>query len=66
MLEADNCSKDLATVRMLKRKHLLLQTDIHAHEERMQDLNKLTDFFRESGVWEENGIGDKVDKINDR
>ena len=65
MLETGGCGKDLDTVQSLNKKHKLLEVDIKAHEDRLKNLNKQTDFLESEGLDKEK-IKDKTQSINTR
>jgi spectrin alpha len=66
MLETEDYGKDLATVQNLSKKHQLLEADVRAHEDRINDLNEQADSFIESGLWDVESIKEKKQSINER
>ena len=45
MLDNNDIGKDLVTVQNLVKKHTVLEADIAAHDDRINDLNKQADEF---------------------
>ncbi len=66
MLDTEDYGKDLATVQNLVKKHQLLDADVKAHDDRVQDLNHQADQFIESGVLDTETIREKKESINER
>ena len=66
MLEAEDYGKDLATVQNLVKKQQLLEADINAHKDRVNDLNNQADSFIDSGVLDTDSIKEKKQSINER
>ena len=66
MLEVEDYGKDLATVQNLVKKQQLLEADVKAHEDRVNDLNSQADSFIESGVLDTDSIKEKKHSINER
>ncbi|CAG5125562.1 unnamed protein product, partial [Candidula unifasciata] len=66
MLASEDYGKDLASVQNLVKKHQLMEADIAAHEDRIQDLNEQADQFVEAGVWDSESIISRKKTINER
>ncbi|KAK7095430.1 spectrin alpha chain-like isoform X3 [Littorina saxatilis] len=66
MLSTEDHGKDLASVTNLLKKHQLMEADITAHEDRIQDLNTQADQFVEAQVWEAEQINERKRTINER
>ena len=48
------------------QKHQVLEADVKAHDNRIQDLNKRADEFIEIGTWDSVAIRDRKKMINER
>ncbi|XP_067948494.1 spectrin alpha chain-like isoform X2 [Watersipora subatra] len=66
LLENDDLGKDLMSVRNLVRKHELLDEDIAAHADRINDLNKQCNEFMKAGVGDTEDMRSRCDSINER
>lgn len=65
-LSSPDYGKDSASVDSLLSKHQVLGTDIHAHEDRIKDLNERADEFIESGTCDSDTIRERKKMINER
>merc|ERR1712242_216661 len=63
LLTTDEVGKDLASVQNLMKKHQLVEADIIAHEDRINDMNAQADSLIESGQFDSDDIKDKRDGI---
>ncbi|CRL06706.1 CLUMA_CG019447, isoform A [Clunio marinus] len=66
LLTSEDAGKDLASVQNLMKKHQLVEADIHAHEDRIKDMNNQADSLVESGQFDSAGIQEKRQSINER
>lgn len=66
LLTSEDAGKDLASVQNLMKKHQLVEADIHAHEDRIKDMNSQADSLVESGQFDSAGIQEKRQSINER
>ena len=66
LLTTDELGKDLASVQNLMKKHLLVEADIIAHEDRIKDMNEQADSLVESGQFDSADIKEKRDGISAR
>lgn len=66
LLTSEDAGKDLASVQNLMKKHQLVEADIHAHEDRIKDMNGQADSLVESGQFDTAGIQEKRQSINER
>ena len=66
MLTTDELGKDLASVQNLMKKHQLVEADIIAHEDRINDMNEQADSLVDSGQFDSADIKDKRDGITKR
>lgn len=66
LLTSEDAGKDLASVQNLMKKHQLVEADIHAHEDRIKDMNGQADSLVESGQFDSAGIQEKRHSINER
>lgn len=66
LLTSEDAGKDLASVQNLMKKHQLVEADIHAHEDRIKDMNGQADSLVESGQFDSAGIQEKRQSINER
>ncbi|XP_054270638.1 spectrin alpha chain-like isoform X2 [Macrosteles quadrilineatus] len=66
LLTSEDSGKDLASVQNLNKKHQLVEADIHAHEERIKDMNSQADSLIESGQFDTASIQEKRQSINER
>lgn len=66
LLTSEDAGKDLASVQNLMKKHQLVEADIHAHEDRIKDMNVQADSLVESGQFDTAGIQEKRQSINER
>ncbi|XP_028029643.1 spectrin alpha chain isoform X2 [Bombyx mandarina] len=66
LLTSEDSGKDLASVQNLMKKHQLVEADIQAHEDRINDMNGQADALVESGQFDSAGIGSRRDAINER
>ncbi|XP_063696613.1 spectrin alpha chain [Culicoides brevitarsis] len=66
LLTSEDAGKDLASVQNLMKKHLLVEADIQAHEDRIKDMNQQADSLVESGQFDSAGIQEKRQSINER
>lgn len=66
LLTSEDAGKDLASVQNLMKKHQLVEADIHAHEDRIKDMNVQADSLVESGQFDSAGIQEKRQSINER
>lgn len=66
LLTSEDAGKDLASVQNLMKKHQLVEADIHAHEDRIKDMNAQADSLVESGQFDSAGIQEKRQSINER
>jgi len=63
LLTTDELGKDLSSVQNLMKKHQLVEADIIAHEDRINDMNAQADSLIESGQFDSDDIKDKRDGI---
>ncbi|KAL0850595.1 hypothetical protein ABMA28_012356 [Loxostege sticticalis] len=66
LLTSEDSGKDLASVQNLMKKHQLVEADIQAHEDRIQDMNAQADALVSSGQFDSAGIGARRSAINER
>jgi spectrin alpha len=66
VLTSEDAGKDLASVQNLMKKHQLVEADIHAHEDRIKDMNTQADSLVECGQFDSAGIQEKRQSINER
>jgi len=66
LLTTDELGKDLASVQNLMKKHLLVEADIIAHEDRIKDMNEQADSLVDSGQFDSADIREKRDGISAR
>ena len=66
LLTSEDAGKDLSSVQNLMKKHQLVEADIHAHEDRIKDMNAQADSLVESGQFDSAGIQEKRQSINER
>lgn len=66
LLTSEDAGKDLASVQNLMKKHQLVEADIHAHEDRIKDMNTQADSLVECGQFDSAGIQEKRQSINER
>lgn len=66
LLTSEDSGKDLASVQNLNKKHQLVEADIHAHDDRIKDMNAQADSLIESGQFDTASIQEKRQSINER
>ncbi|KAI1305303.1 Spectrin alpha chain [Halotydeus destructor] len=66
LLKSEDSGKDLASVQNLAKKHQLVEADIGAHDDRINDMNALADSLIESGQFDSATIQEKRASINER
>ncbi|XP_063590539.1 spectrin alpha chain-like, partial [Penaeus indicus] len=66
LLTNEDVGKDLASVQNLMKKHQLVEADIQAHEDRINDMNGQADSLVESGQFDTANIQEKRQSINER
>ncbi|CAB3259280.1 unnamed protein product [Arctia plantaginis] len=66
LLTSEDSGKDLASVQNLMKKHQLVEADIQAHEDRINDMNRQADALVSSGQFDSAGIGSRRAAINSR
>ncbi|CAH0722168.1 unnamed protein product, partial [Brenthis ino] len=66
LLTSEDNGKDLASVQNLMKKHQLVEADIQAHEDRINDMNAQADALVSSGQFDSAGIGSRREAINER
>ncbi|XP_075989691.1 alpha spectrin isoform X2 [Anticarsia gemmatalis] len=66
LLTSEDSGKDLASVQNLMKKHQLVEADIQAHEDRINDMNSQADALVSSGQFDSAGIGSRRAAINER
>ncbi|CAK1548048.1 unnamed protein product [Leptosia nina] len=66
LLTSEDSGKDLASVQNLMKKHQLVEADIQAHEDRINDMNAQADALVSSGQFDSAGIGSRRTAINER
>merc|ERR1719228_2821772 len=66
ILTTDEVGKDLASVQNLMKKHQLVEADIQAHEDRINDMNGQADSLVDSGQFDTASIQEKRQSINER
>ncbi|XP_074654192.1 spectrin alpha chain-like [Tubulanus polymorphus] len=66
MLESEDYGKDLSSVQHLLKKHQIIEAEVEAHEDRLNDLNNHADLFIESGVGDADAILERKKTINER
>lgn len=66
LLTSEDSGKDLASVQNLIKKHQLVEADIHAHDDRIKDMNSQADSLIESGQFDTASIQEKRQSINER
>ncbi|XP_026728842.1 spectrin alpha chain isoform X2 [Trichoplusia ni] len=66
LLTSEDSGKDLASVQNLMKKHQLVEADIQAHEDRINDMNGQADALVSSGQFDSAGIGSRRAAINER
>ncbi|KAJ8734339.1 hypothetical protein PYW07_014890 [Mythimna separata] len=66
LLTSEDSGKDLASVQNLMKKHQLVEADIQAHEDRINDMNTQADALVSSGQFDSAGIGSRRAAINSR
>ncbi|XP_063373302.1 spectrin alpha chain [Cydia amplana] len=66
LLTSEDSGKDLASVQNLMKKHQLVEADIQAHEDRINDMNAQADALVSSGQFDSAGIGSRRSAINER
>nr|BAN20944.1 spectrin [Riptortus pedestris] len=66
LLTSEDSGKDLASVQNLIKKHQLVEADIHAHDDRIKDMNAQADSLIESGQFDAASIQEKRQSINER
>lgn len=66
LLTSEDSGKDLASVQNLMKKHQLVEADIQAHEDRINDMNDQADSLIESGQFDTANIQEKRQSINER
>ncbi|XP_060810568.1 spectrin alpha chain [Amyelois transitella] len=66
LLTSEDSGKDLASVQNLMKKHDLVEADIAAHEDRINDMNAQADALVASGQFDTAGIGARRAAINER
>lgn len=66
LLTSEDAGKDLASVQNLMKKHQLVEADIHAHDDRINDMNDQADSLIESGQFDTANIQEKRQSINER
>ncbi|XP_047035484.1 spectrin alpha chain isoform X2 [Helicoverpa zea] len=66
LLTSEDSGKDLASVQNLMKKHQLVEADIQAHEDRINDMNAQADALVSSGQFDSAGIGSRRAAINSR
>ncbi|XP_053601908.1 spectrin alpha chain isoform X2 [Plodia interpunctella] len=66
LLTSEDSGKDLASVQNLMKKHDLVEADIAAHEDRINDMNAQADALVASGQFDTAGIGSRRSAINER
>ena len=66
LLTSEDAGKDLASVQNLIKKHQLVEADISAHDDRINDMNGQADSLIESGQFDTASIQEKRQSINER
>ena len=66
LLTCEDVGKDLASVQNLMKKHQLVEADIQAHEDRINDMNGQADSLVDSGQFDTASIQEKRQSINER
>lgn len=66
LLTSEDSGKDLASVQNLMKKHQLVEADIQAHADRIRDMNNQADSLVDSGQFDNAGIQEKRQSINER
>ncbi|KAL1139006.1 hypothetical protein AAG570_009067 [Ranatra chinensis] len=66
LLTSEDSGKDLASVQNLIKKHQLVEADIHAHDDRIKDMNAQADSLIERGQFDAASIQEKRQSINER
>ncbi|XP_026324056.1 spectrin alpha chain isoform X2 [Hyposmocoma kahamanoa] len=66
LLTSEDSGKDLASVQNLMKKHQLVEADIQAHTDRINDMNAQADALMSSGQFDSAGIGSRRTAINER
>ncbi|XP_037079829.1 spectrin alpha chain-like [Pollicipes pollicipes] len=66
LMTAEDAGKDLASVQDLMKKHDLVENDIAAHEDRVNDMNQQADSLVESGQFDTADIQEKRESVNER
>jgi spectrin alpha len=66
LLNTDDSGKDLASVQNLIKKHQLVEADIMAHDDRIQDMNEQADSLISSEQFDATDIQEKRQTINVR
>eukprot|EP00095_Tigriopus_kingsejongensis_P005059 maker-scaffold330_size203968-snap-gene-0.18 protein:Tk05059 transcript:maker-scaffold330_size203968-snap-gene-0.18-mRNA-1 annotation:"spectrin alpha chain" len=66
LLNTDESGKDLASVQNLMKKHQLVEADIMAHEDRINDMNEQADSLIKSKQFDDSDIDSKRSSINER
>nr|ANG83465.1 spectrin alpha chain [Biston betularia] len=66
LMTSEDSGKDLASVQNLMKKHQLVEADIQAHEDRINDMNAQADALVNSGQFDSAGIGSRRAAINER
>merc|ERR1711884_526243 len=66
LLSTDESGKDLASVQNLMKKHQLVEADIIAHEDRINDMNEQAESLENSGQFDSIDIRNKKENISKR
>ena len=66
LLTTDEVGKDLASVQNLMKKHQLVEADIIAHEDRINDMNEQAESLENSGQFDSIDIRNKKENISMR
>uniref|UniRef100_A0A0N5ANF9 Spectrin alpha chain n=1 Tax=Syphacia muris TaxID=451379 RepID=A0A0N5ANF9_9BILA len=66
LLSSDDYGKDLASIENLLKKHQLLEADINAHDDRINEMNAQADSLLESEQFDRSEIENRRKAINDR
>lgn len=65
-LVSDDYGKDLTSVQNLQKKHALVEADIAAHKDKMNQINKQADDFKEAGHFNSDAIDEKRNSVAER
>ncbi|XP_064649219.1 spectrin alpha chain-like isoform X2 [Lineus longissimus] len=66
VIQSDDYGKDLASVQNLNKKHQILEADVEAHQDRMNELNRVADEFVEANAFDSENIIERKKNINER